>query len=72
MDASNLDSDNVFDDIAQFDTDSPGKNLLIPHYAVEAARIGTWQRNLITNELTISSMLAGILGLPERQTRLSP
>lgn len=72
MDASKLDSDNVFDDIATFDTESFGKGLLIPRYAVEAARIGTWQRNLITNEMTISSMLAGILGLPERQTCLSP
>lgn len=71
MDASKLDSDNVFDDIAPFDTDSPGRGLLIPHYAVEAARIGTWQRNLITNELTISSMLARIVGLPEMQTCLS-
>lgn len=72
MHASKLDSDNVFDGVAPFDTDSSGKGLLIPHYAVEAARIGTWQRNLITNEMTISSMLAGILGLPERQTCLSP
>lgn len=72
MKASKPGSDNVFDDIAPFDSDSLGKGLLIPHYAVEAARIGTWQRNLITNEMTISSMLAGILGLPERQICLSP
>ena len=72
MDASKLDSDNVFDDIAPFDTGSPGKGLLIPHCAVEAARIGTWQRNLVSNEMTISSTFAGILGLPERQTCLSP
>jgi diguanylate cyclase (GGDEF)-like protein/PAS domain S-box-containing protein len=72
MDASKLDSDNVFDDIESFANDSPSKGLLIPHYAVEAARIGTWQRNLTSNAMTISSMLARILGLPERQICLAP
>ena len=71
MDASELDSDNVFGDIPAADTAYPGKGLLIPYYAVQAARLGTWERHLITNEMTISSVLAGILGLPERQTCLS-
>jgi diguanylate cyclase (GGDEF)-like protein/PAS domain S-box-containing protein len=72
MDASKLDPDNVFDDIAPFDTDSSGRGLLIPHYAVAAGRIGTWQRNLTTNVMTISSRLAQTLGLPEKQTSLPP
>lgn len=71
MDMSKLDSENVFSDIEPVNTDSPGKGLLIPYYAVEAARMGTWERHLITNEMMISSVLAGILGLPAQQTCLS-
>lgn len=72
MDASKRDSDNVFGDIPSVDSDASGKGLLIPYYAVEAARLGTWERHLVTNEMTISSVLAGILGLPAKQTCLSP
>lgn len=71
MDVSKLDSANVFGDIPPVDTGFSGGGLLIPYYAVKAARIGTWERHLITNEMTISSVLAGILGFPERRTCLS-
>jgi diguanylate cyclase (GGDEF)-like protein/PAS domain S-box-containing protein len=71
MDARTPEPDDVFRDIAPFDAYTAGKNLLIPSYAVEAARIGTWQRNLITDEMVISTMLASFLGLPPKQTSLS-
>ena len=62
--------DNVFGGLVADSIDSHEKGLLIPHFAVEAARIGTWQRDLATDEIVISSMLARIVGLPEKQTRL--
>jgi hypothetical protein len=72
MDASKRDSDNILSDIMHDNAGSPGKGLLIPYYAVEAARIGTWEPHLASNAITVSSVLAGILGLPERQSCLSP
>jgi diguanylate cyclase (GGDEF)-like protein/PAS domain S-box-containing protein len=71
MGANNTEWDDVFGDTAPSHADSAGKSLLIPHFAVEAARIGTWQRNLVTDEITISTLLASFLGLPERQVSLS-
>ncbi|MFS0757558.1 EAL domain-containing protein [Noviherbaspirillum sp. 1P10PC] len=71
MDASNRKSANAFGNMTTADTGCPSNGLLIPYYAVHAARIGTWERHLITNEMTISAVLAGILGLPEKQTCLS-
>jgi diguanylate cyclase (GGDEF)-like protein/PAS domain S-box-containing protein len=71
MNAHEHESDDVFGHIAPFDADPAGKGLFIPHFAVEAAKIGTWQRDLLTDAVVISTMLARIVGLPEKQTCLT-